>query len=423
MMRSWGNLAFTAAREVVRLPSRSAGLPAGRPLLAWGNGRSYGDVCVNGGGTTIHTRNLDRFMAFDAASGRLRVESGVLLSEILDLVTPRGWFLPVTPGTRFVTVGGAIANDVHGKNHHREGTFGRHVVGFELLRSEGERLYCSATENPEMFAATIGGLGLTGLITWAEIDLRRISSLSIIQRQERFHGLRQFFDLNHQAELDSEHTVAWIDCLAAQPRGIMISGNHAENEDSSPQPARALNIPLTLPFSVVNRATLSAFNNAYFHRPLAQGPVPYGPFLYPLDGILHWNRLHGRAGFFQYQCVLPGGEAPLAEFLQTIAASGEGSFLAVLKTFGDVASPGMLSFPMPGSDLAFDFPNRGATTLRLFDRLDAIVAAAGGRLYAAKDARMPAALFRSGCPGLERFTQFVDPAFSSSFWRRVMEQQ
>lgn len=362
-------------------------------------------------------------MAFDATSGRLRVEAGMLLGEILELVTPQGWFLPVTPGTRFGTVGGAIANDVHGKNHHREGTFGRHVIGFELLRSEGERLYCSATENADLFAASIGGLGLTGLITWAAIGLRRVPGLSIIQRQERFNGLQKFFELNQQAELDSEHTVAWIDCLAREPRGIMISGNHAEEEHSSPPSARAWRVPLTLPFSVVNRLTLSAFNNVYFHRPLAQGPIHFGSFLFPLDGILGWNRLHGRAGFFQYQCVLPGGIVPLTEFLQTIAASGEASFLGVLKTFGDVASPGMLSFPMPGTDLAFDFPNRGATTLRLFDRLDAIVAAAGGRLYAAKDARMPAALFRSGYPGLERFSRFVDPAFSSSFWRRVMEQQ
>ena len=350
----------------------------------------------------------------------------MLLAEILDLVTPQGWFLPVTPGTRFVTVGGAIANDVHGKNHHRVGTFGGHVNAFELLRSDGQRLQCSASENVELFAATIGGLGLTGLITWAELVLRPVRSLMIDQRQQRFHGLQEFFDLNRTAESDSEHTVAWIDCLAAQPRGILISGNHAEDGNFAADAAKTLRVPLTPPFSPVNAVTLRAFNSAYFNRPLAQGRVAYGPFFYPLDGILEWNRMYGRAGFFQYQCVLPGDSAvsakPLAEILRSIAASGEGSLLAVLKTFGKVASPGLLSFPMPGANLALDFPNRGESTLQLFKRLDAIVAAAGGRLYPAKDARMPAALFRSGYPALERFIKFVDPAFSSNFWRRVMEQ-
>lgn len=432
-MNSWGNLAYAPPREVLRPPSRQRRLSAVRPLLVRGNGRSYGDVCINSGGTLIDARGLDHFMAFDVGTGVLRVEAGALLADILDLVTPHGWFLPVTPGTRFITVGGAIANDVHGKNHHRAGTFGRHLNCFELLRSDGQRLQCSATENSQLFAASIGGLGLTGLITWAEICLQRVASLMIEQVQQRFHGLEEFFALNGAAEAGSEHTVAWIDCLAAKPRGIFISGNHVSagapaDASRSPgglnpgKPSRSLRIPVTLPFSPVNRLSLRAFNSAYFKRPLAQGAVHYLPFFYPLDGILEWNRMYGRAGFFQYQCVLPGDGSALAEMLRSIAASGEGSFLAVLKTFGDVPSPGLLSFPRPGANLALDFPNRGSRTLRLFERLDAIVAAAGGRLYAAKDARMPGSLFRAGYPALEQFVEFIDPAFSSNFWRRVMEQ-
>jgi hypothetical protein len=250
--------------------------------------------------------------------------------------------------------------------------------------------------------------------------LRPIDGPAIRQRQQRFHGLQEFFDLNRQAELESEHAVAWIDCLSANPRGILIAGDHADGDVAAPS-EKTLRVPFTPPFSPVNRVTLGVFNQAYFHRPLAQGRVHYAPFFSPLDGILDWNRMYGRAGFFQYQCVLPDGSDALAEILRVIARSGEGSLLAVLKTFGTMSSPGLLSFPMPGANLALDFPNRGATTLRLFERLDAVVAAAGGRLYPAKDARMPAALFRSGYPALERFYPFIDPAFSSSFWRRVME--
>lgn len=434
-MRSWGNLPAAPPAHVRRPVTRDAPLPDAAPLLAWGNGRSYGDVCLNSGGTLIQTRGLDRFIAFDAEQGILRAEAGVLLADIIDLVAPRGWFPAVTPGTRFITLGGAIANDVHGKNHHRAGTFGGHVTAFELLRSDGQRLYCSAGSQPELYAATIGGLGLTGMITWAEIRLRRIAGPLIRQRQQRFHGLDEFFALNREAELASEHVVAWIDCLAPQPRGILIAGDHEDGDAAADVAAAAniavpptptfgsLGVPFTPPLSLVNRLTLKAFNHAYFRRPLAQGPVHYLPFFYPLDGIAHWNRLYGRAGFFQYQCVLPEatGRDALAEMLDAVAASGEGSFLAVLKTFGAAQSPGLLSYPMPGINLALDFPNRDASTGRLLHRLDSIVLETGGRLYAAKDARMPARLFHLGYPDIARFLPCIDPAFSSNFWRRIME--
>jgi FAD/FMN-containing dehydrogenase len=429
-LKSWGQLpamSLNPAAEDRWWNDRTAGLPEGAgSLLAYGNGRSYGDVGLNSGATLLHTRGMDRFIAFDAANGLLVCESGVLLGEILDVFVGRGWFLPVTPGTRFVTVGGAIACDVHGKNHHRVGTFGCHVRRFELLRSDGARLLCSREESPEWFAATIGGLGLTGLITWVELALKPIAGPRVAVRSRRFVGLEQFFLLNAAAEAKHEYTVAWIDCLAATPRGIFMAGDHADSDaaaDFNDVPGRAPAVPLTPPFSLINGWSLRAFNQLYYHRPLRKlQTAHYSSFFYPLDAVGHWNRIYGRRGFFQYQFVLPMAErAALADVLRCIAVSGQGSFLAILKTFGEVPSPGMLSFPLPGVTLALDFPNRGASTLALFKRLDAVVGEAGGRLYAAKDARMPGEFFRRSYPRLGEFLPFIDPKFSSDFSRRVLD--
>jgi len=421
-LAAWGNLPAAPAADERAWAERRAVLPAvDGTLLPYGNGRSYGDVCLNSGATLLRMRGLDRFIAFDAQSGVLVCEAGVLLADILDVFVPRGWFLPVTPGTRFVTVGGAIANDVHGKNHHRAGTFGRHVRRFELLRSDGSRRVCSPDENAEWFAASIGGLGLTGLITWVEIELKRIEGPCVVVENTRFTGLDEFFALNAAAEARHEYTVAWIDCLAATPRGIFMAGDHAEAAAAVAEARKPLTFPLTPPISPINALTLRAFNFAYYHRPLpAKAVQHYAPYFYPLDGILHWNRMYGRQGFYQYQCVLPlSARDALEDVLRSIAASGQGSFLAVLKTFGELASPGLLSFPMPGMTLALDFPNRGDATRALFERLDAIVGAAGGRLYAAKDARMSGEFFRRSYPRFNEFSGFVDPKFSSDFWRRV----
>ena len=419
---AWGNLPAKAAVSERWWAERSIPLPIiDGALLPYGNGRSYGDVCLNSGGTLLRTRGLDHLMAFDAENGILTCEAGVLLADILDVFVPQGWFLPVTPGTRFITVGGAIANDVHGKNHHAAGTFGRHVKRFELLRSDGSRRICALNENAEWFAASIGGLGLTGLITWAEIVLRRIDGPCIAVQNTRFSGLDQFFALNTAAEAQHEYTVAWVDCLSATPRGIFMAGDHAASDVPALPSKKALTFPFTLPVSAINALTLRAFNVAYYHRPLPEKTVThYAPYFYPLDGILHWNRLYGRQGFYQYQCVLPStAQDALANILRSIAASGQGSFLAVLKTFGDLASPGLLSFPMPGMTLALDFPNRGSATRALFDRLDVIVGSVGGRLYAAKDARMSGEFFRRSFPRFNEFSDYVDPGFSSDFWRRV----
>lgn len=398
-------------------------------MLAFGNGRSYGDVCLNANGTLLLTRRLDRFIDFDRQHGVLRCEAGVELAEILALVVPHGWFLPVTPGTQYVTVGGAIANDVHGKNHHKAGSFGCHIRRLELLRSDGSRIVCGPHENREWFAATVGGLGLTGLITWAELQLVPIHNPFVLAYAWRFEGLDEFWTLNEEAERRHAYTVAWVDCLAKGQglgRGIYFAGDHAPEQIELPVVrARRHRIPFELPFSLVNATSLRAFNYFYYHRPWRPGPVltHYLPFFYPLDRIEHWNRIYGRHGFYQYQCVLPKAHQrdALRALLGEIARDGQGSFLAVLKTFGRIHSGGLLSFPREGVTLALDFPNRGEPLLRLFERLDKVVAEAGGALYPAKDARMSGEMFRRGFPSWALFQKYRDPGFSSSFWRRVME--
>lgn len=429
--QSWGRYPQTT-QAFASLTDRHAELPAvAGSVLPHGNGRSYGDSCLNDGGTLLHARPLDRFIAFDAQTGVLECEAGVLFSEILDLVVPQGWFLPVTPGTKFITVGGAIANDVHGKNHHKTGTFGRHVLEFELLRSDGSRRVCNPQQYPEWFAATIGGLGLTGLVTRAKIQLRRVNGPWMSAEVHRFRDLPEFFCLSRESNRDYEYTVAWIDCASqgkALGRGIFTRANHAPaHPDRCPSaPSRHLRVPLTPPISLINSLSLRAFNALYYHRQrenVSRVTTHYEPHFYPLDGVGDWNRIYGPHGFMQYQCVVPPGASSdcMETLLKIIAGSGEGSFLAVLKQFGDIVSPGMLSFPRPGATLALDFPNRGARTLALLDRLDDIVAAAGGAVYPAKDARMPAKYFRQYFPAWESFSHYIDPKFSSSFWRRVTE--
>ncbi|MEY2169648.1 MULTISPECIES: FAD-binding oxidoreductase [unclassified Rhodanobacter] len=429
--QSWGRYPPTK-QSVVAVTDRHAELPVtGGSLLPYGNGRSYGDSCLNDGGTLLHARGLNRYLSFDPTSGLLECEAGVLFSEILDLVVPQGWFLPVTPGTKFITVGGAIANDVHGKNHHKAGTFGRHVLAFELLRSDGSRLLCSPTDHPDWFAATIGGLGLTGLITWARIQLRRIAGPWMSTEVHRFKDLAGFFRLSEDSDRDYEYTVAWIDCAAkgrALGRGLFTRANHASAiPDRRPAAStRRLGVPLVPPLSLINPLSLRTFNTLYYHRqrqPIVHLTTHYEPHFYPLDGIGDWNRVYGPRGFLQYQCVVPpaAAEACVDQLARMISASGGGSFLAVLKQFGQLRSPGLLSFPRAGTTLALDFPNHGETTLRLLDRLDDVVATAGGAIYPAKDARMSGPLFRASFPAWESFRPFVDPRFSSSFWRRVME--
>ncbi len=402
--------------------------PPATQMLAVGAGRSYGDVCLLENGTLLATRRLDKLLHFDPAMGVLRCEAGVTLAEILEFAAPRGFFLPVTPGTKYVTVGGAIANDIHGKNHHVAGTIGRHVLQFELVRSDGTRLVCSPAQNPEWFAATIGGLGLTGVITWAEIRLRPIVSRRIQYQSTKFVGIEEFVALS-QASTSVEYTVAWIDCVATGKdfaRGIFIQGDHsAMPEPARPTKAPWLMVPIDLPDFALNRLSVGVFNTLYYNKQLSKrksGLVDYEPFFYPLDSVLQWNRIYGKRGLLQFQCVIPwesGMQEGILRILKAITTSGLASFLAVIKVFGDVPSPGMLSFPKPGITLALDFPIRHEVSFDLLDRLANITLEHGGKMYPAKDARMTAAHFQAFYPQWRSFAEYVDPHFSSAFWKRV----
>ncbi len=394
------------------------------PFLAYGMGRSYGDVCLNPEALLIETTGLNHFIHFNAENGVLSVEAGVLLKDIQALMIPRGWMLPVTPGTQLVTVGGAIANDVHGKSHHVAGAFGAHVLGFTILRTNGEILECSPVQNAELFAATIGGLGLTGFILSATLQLEKVASPWLNAENIAFESLDAFFEIS-QNSTDWAHSVAWIDCLNTQGRGIFMRGNFVEYEGKPPC-ALPLAMPFEPPFSLINPLSLKAFNLAYYNLQKAKRGVQkthYVPFFYPLDNVQHWNRLYGPRGFYQYQSVIPfeSGKDATAAMLQEIAKAGIGSFLAVLKTFGDKKSPGLLSFPMAGVTLALDFPNNGEKTEKLFANLDAIVQNAHGRLYPAKDARMPRALFEAGFPHLNDFLKWRDSGISSGLAQRLMD--
>jgi FAD/FMN-containing dehydrogenase len=432
--QSWGRYPIVKPRQVIpifwrnELPDLSS---FEEPILPFAYGRSYGDSCLNEDGIALDARYLKRFIAFDERQGVLRCEAGVSLAEVLDLVVPCGWFLPVSPGTKFVSVGGAIANDIHGKNHHKAGTFGCHVTCFELLRSNGERLLCSPDQHSDLFRATIGGLGLTGVILWAEFRLKPITNPFISMERIRYSSLAEFMDISAESDTDFEYTVAWVDCLASGRqlgRGLFMRGNHDGSEQYISKQMRkkgALTIPCDFPSFVLNTLTIKAFNEVYYHVQFGKHVkqvVPYDPFFYPLDAIYHWNRMYGKRGFLQYQCVVPysNGYEAMKDVLSCISCSGQGSFLTVLKKFGDVPSPGMLSFPRPGLTLALDFAYEGKKTLQLCEQLDRIVRESGGAVYPAKDARMTAESFQAYYQQWREFERYKDPQFSSSFWRRVV---
>lgn len=425
---SWGRL-WQWEHDVKFLTDRrqvASMIRTGNPGIAHGMGRSYGDVCLNPEGTLWNTTGLDRFISLDEKTGRLVCEAGVLLRDIQRLMIPRGWILPVTPGTQLVTVGGAIANDVHGKNHHVLGTFGDHLQHMTLLRTDGEIIECGPQLRREWFSATVGGLGLTGFILTAEIQLRRVSGPWVDTETIPHENLAEFFRLADDSEADWEHTVSWIDCISGGGgRGLFMRGNPSFAHDEPKPTKHGVTIPFIPPVSLVNRLTLRPFNTAYYNIKkwrAGRGIVHYEPFFYPLDNLLEWNRIYGPRGFYQYQSVVPraDGKEVVQAMLHEISSVGRGSFLAVLKTFGNRESVGMMSFPCPGVTLALDFPNKGSRTEKLFARLDAIVQEAGGRIYLAKDARMPRSLFGSGYPKLENFLPYRDPGISSAMSRRLM---
>jgi FAD/FMN-containing dehydrogenase len=401
--------------------------------LPRGLGRSYGDVCVNSGGALLHTFRRDRLISFDTMNGVVECEAGATLADVAQVALRHDWFLPVTPGTRFVTVGGAIANDIHGKNHHHAGTFGRYVRSLRLRRSDGD-IELSADEGGDLFAATIGGLGLTGLIDTASIQLIRVPGAGIVQQTRLFGRRDAQSSVNEYMALDADshdwpYTVGWIDTMHYALRGVFFRGKHTSGEPSwlAPLPAK-LAVPFNAPRWLLGQWSAKAFNATYYRaqamKTAAEETLPLWPFFYPLDAISAWNRAYGTRGFVQYQFVVPKNAARevVPKILTHLREANVASYLAVIKSFGDIASPGLLSFPMPGITVALDIPAPGTRERRALDRADAMVADAGGRVYPAKDVRMSSVMFKRFFPHWARLEALRDPGISSSFWRRVTRE-
>lgn len=419
-MKSWGGVSGPDQRvravhwpDALRL-TRST-------MLAVGNLRSYGDVCLASSGDNLCMTRLDRVLDFDELRGTIRCDAGISLAEISKIVIPQGWRLPVLPGTERVTLGGAIANDVHGKNHHRLGTFGQHVRSLRLQRTSGEVISCSSSENIELWQATIAGLGLTGIILDATVALVPATAGYLDVETIKFGCLDEFFTIDEASIANHEYTVAWFDCLGDTVRGIYSRANFSDLSKMDGPESSLFGIPFDLPFSAVNGVSLRLFNSLYFYRQRSLSEsrrVKFSKWMFPLDSIRNWNRLYGNKGFRQYQCVVD--RCAIGLILGEIKRSNTGSMLAVIKSFGDIQSPGLLSFPRPGYTVALDFPFRGTETTDLFVRLDKIVSDVGGAIYPAKDAHMSEENFKSAYPAWERFLALKDPGLESLFWQRVM---
>jgi FAD/FMN-containing dehydrogenase len=398
----WGRVPVRPGR--VARPERLLLPPGEGIVLPRGLGRAYGDAAVPAREDTLvlATPRADRILDWDPVSGRLTAEAGLSFAEILRLFLPRGWFPPVTPGTKFVTLGGCVASDVHGKNHHRDGSFGGFVERLGLITANGREIVCGPDLDRDLFLATIGGMGLTGLITEVTVRLRPVETGWIAMETEAVANLERMVEALAASREDWPYTVGWIDCLAAGPglgRGVLMRGRHATRAEvptGDPRGRRALRVPGDAPEWLLSPGAMRAFNGLYYwlkagRRRGTDGPhrsvVSYESFFYPLDMITDWNRLYGRRGFLQFQCVVPraAGLAAMRELLERIARAGAASFLAVIKDCGP-AGPAPLSFPMEGVTLGLDLPHRGPATVELVHTLNAVVIAAGGRIYLAKDA-------------------------------------
>ena len=408
-------------------------------VIARGQGRSYGDAALNENRRVLLTERVNRLLDFDVDNGILRAEAGATLAEILGVIVPKGWFLPVTPGTKFVSLGGCVAADVHGKNHHHDGSFGDFVLAIELILADDSRVTCSAAENPELFWATVGGMGLTGIIGEVKFKLAPIQSAHMMVRHHAAGNLEQLFQLLEDPGRDDRYTVAWIDCLAngqSLGRGVVMCGHHAAAEELpagfgnvfAAKPERSRQVPFDFPGWVLNPLSIGAFNALYYrHEGKKQQPflTGYDPYFYPLDSIGQWNRMYGKRGFLQYQCVIPDatGYEGIKALLLELSASRRSSFLAVLKRLG-AQGRGLLSFPVAGYTLALDLPISDDGLFVLLNKLDEIVLRHGGRVYLAKDARLSADSFRSMYPRYGEWLKIknaVDPQnrFSSSLARRL----
>ncbi len=381
--------------------------------LARGLGRSYGDAALSSTGTVILTEKLNRVLEFDPVKGTLIAEAGLSLETILTFIVPRGWFLPVTPGTQYVTLGGCVAADVHGKNHHRDGSISDHLLYLDLITADGSVMRCSPAAHPDLYWATIGGMGLTGIISEVAIQLRSIESAYIACQHHAVANLEALLQVLDDRDKDDLYSVAWIDCLAKGAqlgRGVLMTGHHAKiNELSASQKdplKRPSNLQLTVPYtpsrSLVGKYSVSLFNGLYYQlqsRKTKPFITDYQSYFYPLDAIAHWNRLYGKKGFVQYQCVLPRETAleGFTQILEELRLKGNPSFLAVVKRFGPEGK-GLLSFPSVGYTLAIDLPITDSTFLTHLDQLDDLVLQRGGRIYLAKDARLSPDRFRQMYP-------------------------
>jgi len=427
LLGGWGRypLGESALLRPRSLAAARAATSDTEAVVARGAGRAYGDAAI-GARATLETSQLDRMRAFDDETGILSVEGGVRLADVIDTFLPRGFFPKVVPGTRFVSVGGAVAADIHGKNHHVDGGFGDTLESLTLATPDGAQLRLSRTENAELFFATVGGMGLTGTVLEATWRLSKVETGWIRQRTIEAANLSQALAAL-SAGHSSTYSVAWIDGLATGARlgrSLIFLGEPARRDELDARarrlpfgavPPPRYRIPFDFPGFALNRLSVGAFNELYYRlgarRTGAPFLVPAGPYFFPLDGIAEWNRIYGRAGFIQHQCVVPeaAAEATLGEILSRVAARGDASFLAVLKKLGP--GTGLLSFPMPGYTLALDFPLRPGL-LEFLDDLDRLVVAAGGRLYLAKDSRQSRATFEAGYPDLPKFREIrraVDP--------------
>lgn len=427
ILKSWGNIHTLSSKKISPNYINDIKFSEQKNTI-FGNGRSYGDQSVTQSGTQILTKKLNRFISFDPEYGIIRAEGGILLSQIIDHIVPLGWFLPVTPGTKFITLAGAVANDVHGKNHHKVGSFGNFVNSIGLLRSDNGVLTLSRKQNTELFNSTISGSGLTGIILWVEIKLKKIPSQYMQVESFKYKNLDEFFELSKSSR-DWEYCVAWVDCFSKEEklgRGIFSRANFLES-NLQPNVNKSffkLIIPSFFPSQLVNGFFIKLFNIFYYHKHSISKKVNvhYDKFFYPLDSIKKWNNLYGTKGFFQFQCIIPREVSyyAICELLENIADSKQGSFLAVMKEHGDETSPGINSFCFNGTSLALDFKNNGNTTVTLLKKLEKIVLKHRGRIYLAKDALMDTSSFKNMYPNWNKLKTIKDAKLSSDQWERVL---
>lgn len=400
----------------------------GKTMLAHGMGKSYGDVAQNHQNHLLLTQKLDFLIAADWGTGRIVAGAGLTVAELHKICLPRRWMLPVVPGTAAATLGGCVANDVHGKNHPAAGSFGSHVIGLKLWRSSGEAMMCSAETNSDMFALTIGGLGLTGLIEWVELQLTPCRSQIMDEETRTATDLSDLFAM-FQDGAGWTHKTAWIDGTVSGMDGFQSLFSRARFDTSASSEnmgqGRVFSVPCTIPEWMLNNTSIRAFNRLYLQRATSRPRARrhHKTVLFPLDGLTHWNRLYGKRGFFQYHALIPktSAQAGVEQILRRVLHGPLRSFLTVLKWHGNNTAPGVLSFCDEGAGIAMDFPNQGDATLALLNNLDSIVLEHGGRVYPAKDMRMSARTFQQFYPSWVDLEAGRDPAFSSSFWRRVTD--